>query len=158
MDGQILPDASGETGRIQIASDFGSWQYYWGSCGMPFKEFLICLNIGYAANKFGEDKWFNLSNTIECLKQQIDEFTLYDTDADEHKKELLAELTLLTEETSTRGEFERLMWKSPKLLDMCDNIPPICTAISPAFRKFWETLWKAFVGELKNEADIEVKF
>ena len=29
----ITIDASGNKGRISIASDYGSWQNYWGACG-----------------------------------------------------------------------------------------------------------------------------
>ena len=57
----ITIDANGKAGRVQIASDYGSWENYWGACGSEFKEFLCGLDIDYAAGKFGESKWFDLS-------------------------------------------------------------------------------------------------
>lgn len=44
-----------ECGRIVIISDWGSWKYYWGACGCPFKVFLVELKDTphYAAQKLG---------------------------------------------------------------------------------------------------------
>jgi hypothetical protein len=50
----ITVHCNNNAGRIQIASDYGSWQNYWGHCACPFKEFLIKLSrdMDYAATKF----------------------------------------------------------------------------------------------------------
>lgn len=68
----ITLDVNGNAGRIQIASDYGSWEHYWGSCGCPFKEFLINLSkdIHYAAGKFGEGKWFDQEATMADMMGQ----------------------------------------------------------------------------------------
>jgi hypothetical protein len=146
----ITIDANGKTGRLQIASDYGSWQHYWGSCGTTFKEFLISLGIDYVAHKFGEGNWFDLDKTIASLKNQIDEYTQYDT-IDDLKNELLAELKILEEEVSCKDEFIHKMWDSPKLLEMSDQCPNLVTSISPQFKKFWDTLWQEFKRVLDAE-------
>jgi hypothetical protein len=59
-------------GCIQIASDYGRWQYYWGACGCPFKEFLTELNdMEYVASKFGAKNMDD--NTTPQFKRFWDE-------------------------------------------------------------------------------------
>ncbi len=48
----ITLDCGEKSGRIQIASDYGTWQNYWGCCGCSFKEFLTRLDVEYTAGKF----------------------------------------------------------------------------------------------------------
>ena len=146
----ITIDANEKAGRLQIASDYGSWQYYWGSCGLNFKDFLISLNIDYVANKFGEGNWFDLDKTISNLESNIKEFTQYDTIQD-LKNELLEELKNL-EESSGKDEFVHKMWNSPKIMDMADGTPNLETSISPQFQNFWKILWQVFKEELKAES------
>ena len=69
----ITIDANKETGRIQIASDYGSWQNYWGSCGKPFKLFLQSLDKYYVAGKFGASKWFDAVKTVAEYRAVIKE-------------------------------------------------------------------------------------
>lgn len=59
----IVLDSGDGCGRIQIASDFGDWQYYWGSCGCSFKKFLTEIDMGYFAGKVGESDWFDIDAT-----------------------------------------------------------------------------------------------
>lgn len=146
----ITVDANGKTGRLQIASDFGSWQYYWGACSSNFKDFLIGLNIDYVASKFGESKWFDLDKTILSLKNQINEYTKYDP-IDELKNELLSELKILEDETSCKEEFIQKMWDSPKIMQMSDQTPDLATSISPSFQNFWNTIWQEFKIVLEVE-------
>jgi hypothetical protein len=145
----ITIDANGNTGRLQIASDYGSWQYYWGACGLSFKDFLISLNLHYVADKFGEGNWFDLDKTISNLKSNINEFTQYDT-IDDLKNELLEELKNL-EESTGKDEFIHKMWDSPKIMDMADGTPDLATSISPQFQNFWNNIWQDFKEVLKAE-------
>ena len=51
----ITLDCASKSGRIQIASDYGSWQNFWSCCGCSFKEFLTRLDMQYTAGKFGAE-------------------------------------------------------------------------------------------------------
>jgi hypothetical protein len=53
---QILIEEGEKSGRITIVSEFGTWSNYWGSCNMPFLDFLTGLDIQYFATKVGERK------------------------------------------------------------------------------------------------------
>ena len=148
----ITIDSNGSTGRIQIASDYGDWQRYWGACGSSFKEFLTKLNIEYAADKFGADNYFDLDKTINSLKSQIEEFC--ESESADIKQELLNELKILEKESSCKEEFVHKMWDSPKLLEMTDNSPDLCMSITPLFKRFWDEMWPTFIQELKNEIQV----
>lgn len=67
----ITVDNRGTAGRLSIASDYGKWQYYWGSTGCGFKEFLTRLNEHYMAEKFGADGYFDFEATIASIKEGI---------------------------------------------------------------------------------------
>lgn len=141
-------DALDKSGRIQIASDYGDWQYYFGSCSINFKEFLINLNIDYLANKFGENKWFDLDKTIDNLNNRINEIDLL-----YNKIEIEYELNNL-KNSSCKEEFINTMWQCPKILKMEDYCPHLITDISPAFKNFWKNIWIPFINELKKELNI----
>ena len=144
----ISVDPGEKSGRIQIASDYGDWQYYWGSCGSQFKEFLIDLNIGYAACKFGEDKFFDLNSTIESLRNRIMDY------AGPEDKDALAGLLHELDElknSSCKEEFVHKIQNCDAIMEMENYSPDLCFTINPLFKIFWEGLWKVFVDELKNE-------
>jgi hypothetical protein len=142
----ITIDSIGTKGRIQIASDFGSYQNYWGACGCSFKEFLQRLNIEYAADKFGEDKWFDLDATIKLLRERIlDEFHHEDD-----KDEVLSELKEL-ESCSNKEEFCDQIRNCKNIWQMEDGMPSLCYAITPQFKRFWDEIWPVFIDHLKKE-------
>ena len=88
----ITIDENGTTGRISIASNWGSWQNYWDFCGRSFKEFLTKLNCEYdceyVANKFGVGRCFDLEKTINFYKNNIIEARRIDR-IDENKARTL---------------------------------------------------------------------
>ena len=67
----ISIDDNGSGGRLKISSDYGNWEYYWGACGTSLKEFIKNLDIGYAANKFGEGNYFLFDDTIKFYNFSI---------------------------------------------------------------------------------------
>lgn len=150
----ITIDSKGNTGRIQIASDFGSWQHYWGACGKPFKEFLITLDIQYFARKVGEGKWFDFHKTI----LQYKEYVLHERrkefiEADKARK-MFDEIKIIDE--NGEGGFMQVMYNDcPALMNEFDHCPDTRTDISPSFRKFWEMTWSVFIKMLKEEINIE---
>lgn len=143
----ITIDASGNKGRISIASDYGSWQNYWGACGESFKQFLQGLNIDYAANKFGADRWFDLDGTIKYLEERIQDYSTGDD-----KEGLLNELNDL-KDTSGKEEFIHVIQNCDSIMEMEDHMPDLNYSIEPSFKSFWNELWPELLREFKKESN-----
>lgn len=143
-------DQKGETGRVQISSDYGNWQCYWGACGMPFKKFLTTLEIDYVAHKFGEANWFDLDATIKDLRSHVKDYT----DDKELRTKIHEELNDL-EESSSEGEFVGKMWRCEHTMHMEDQCPHLSRSISPSFKNFWQKFWPTFIQLLKTEIEVE---
>jgi hypothetical protein len=142
----------GKQGRVQIASDFGAWQYFWGAAGPSFKQFLISLNIDYVASKFGADGWFDLDKTVAGFKEVINECGFSDDD----RAKALEEVKMLYDNSSCKEECVQLLVNDcPKIMEVYDGMPDIATNINPSFRRFWNELWPVFVNELKNESLVD---
>jgi len=148
----ITIDAKDNTGRIQIASDFGSWQNYWGACGSDFKTFLLGLDIHYAANKFGEGNYFDVDKTISLHKKQIIEARKSESISEEMARELFEKLDGLNE-ASTSDIFCHLWYEDNKLFNYFEH-PDLCRDISPMFQRFWDIIWKPFCDELRSEVQL----
>jgi len=142
----ITIDENGNAGRIQIASDYGDWQNYWGACSTPFKEFLAGLDIHYAASKFGASGWFDLYKTISNLKIRIKEYT-----TDEEEIAALENELHDLEDSTDKDEFVHKMWYSDKLLEMENSSPDLVMTNHPGFVNFWEKLWPIFIEQIKTE-------
>ena len=69
-------------GRISIASDFGSWNYYWGACGTPFKIFLAGCDQHYVAKNFGAASFFSAEATLKAYRQEVEQ--CYEKGSDEY--------------------------------------------------------------------------
>lgn len=148
----ITVDSNDNAGRIQIASDYGSWENYWGACGSSFKQFLIDLtkDIHYTANKFGEARWFDQEATMTGLKSAVEE-----CDEDEEFKELLREELKALDDCTEVNSFFHIAYESDNLYKLWDTGPDIQYGINPAFEAFWEKVWPFFVEELKKELSTE---
>lgn len=150
----ITIDHKDATGRIQIASDYGSWQNYWGSCGCSFKEFLIKLNndIHYTASKFGASDWFDLEKTKQSIYQEIvNSRKNRETTAGE-AREYIDELKEIY--ATDANCFMVSFMETECFAKVFDHDP--CSveceiSIHPHFRKFWEEAWAVFIEELKCE-------
>ncbi len=148
----ITVDENPKGGRIQIASDFGNWAYYWNSA--PFKDFLCGLGISLplrgkdAADKFGCDQHFDFVETIAFIRKAIREHgSEY-----EHKAKLAKEANTLENEGYHYEEFCRTFdLECPLLREMFEFCAPVQYCIAPGFRKFWQMVWPLFVAELKKE-------
>lgn len=153
----IVIDASGNAGRVQIASDYGSWEYYWGSCGCPFKQFLTQLGIDYVAGKFGEAKWLDLDATIKSYKGQVIEYRRDGSMSSSIARALFDEIKDLEEEyPNDESSFCVAMNNKEQLMKWFDYCPSPVHSISPQFRKFWEHVWPVFKTELLNEVSQEL--
>jgi len=143
-----IDDSGGKNaGRIQIASDYGQWQNYWGACGTPFKKFLGQLDIHYAAGKFGTGNHFDHDATIKNLENRVDE---YSEDYPELKSVLLEELDVLRD-AYNMNEFEAQMWNCDNILSMEGHQPDIIKCVEPGFRRFWEEIWPSFIEHSNTE-------
>lgn len=141
----ITIDEYEKAGRISIASDFGHWQHYWGSCGESFKQFLCGLDIHYTAGKFGADRWFDHDATMAGLKKAV-----ADHHFEDERDMMLEELEGLEncEEVNT---FVTLAYQADTLHNLWDTGPDIRYDINPSFRRFWTGIWPTFINELKSE-------
>lgn len=145
---EISINEGNNAGRVSISSDFGNWAYYWGACGCSFKEFLIGLDIHYAAGKFGEDRWFDLDKTLCVLEDRI---MGYEGDDQDYKSRLLKEFHELKEQSNTEAEFVYFIQNCETIMHMEDHLPDMVNDISPCFKSFWQRIWKPFVENLKIE-------
>lgn len=144
----IAIDDSDDKGRIQIASDYGNWSYYWSAFGDNFKQFLIDLNIEYVANKFGTDRHFDLIGSIKLLKDLIINEHSHDKKI---KKDLLTELRKFEVYCDGENDYINRCMNGEHIYKILDGVPDICIGISPSFKNFWENTWVIFVEKLKKE-------
>jgi hypothetical protein len=140
----ITIDAKDKTGRIQIASDFGDWQNYWGACGTDFKTFLASLDKYYAGDKFNADRWFDHAKTLAGFRSHLDDVPKTDrTTARKEIKEL--------EDYVHEEEFKAHLYDCDTLMRLFDNCPDIVRGLTPGFLRFWEMIWPVLLNEFKQE-------
>lgn len=149
----IIVDDQDKRGRIQIASDYGSWQNYWGDCGCSFKEFLTKIDIGYFAGKVGEQDWFDQEATHSKIKQDIIESRKDDNISAVDARELWDSVNDMFLDVANKEGYchyaydNNLLWKFYQ--EPCAF--PCITGSSPQFRQFWKEPWQAFIKRLKEE-------
>ena len=154
----ISIDEGEQCGRISIASDWGNWQYFWGACGCPFKEFLVHLkkDIHYTANKFGAANWFDLDKTIEQIKREILNYRRLHEITAEKARTLYVEIKEIESEcTNSIHHFYAVFHASETLSAWYDEIPTH-TGIEPSFKVFWEKAYLPFCDELQKELQKEL--
>jgi hypothetical protein len=146
-------DSLGNQGRIQIASAYGSWQFFWGACGKPFKKFLQGVDKYYVAGKFGSSKWFDAIKTVAEFKQvieaNINDGYLNTSDG----ADALEELDQLND-LSEREEFCRCLSDCDQIMRIYDHCPALIFGIDPQFEHFWTTVWPILLNEFKKEETI----
>lgn len=149
----IAIDAAGETGRISIASDFGDWSNYWGSCGMPFKDFLCMIDKWYAANKFGANTWFDQEKTIAGLKEEVDRQLSNEEITPDMAEEIRDELEVLSDFNS-KDAFAVQCFNTEHLHQLWDCGPDLITDIEPSFNHFWDKVWPVMIQTFKEEKEV----
>lgn len=147
----ITIDDLGTSGRVQIASDFGDWQYYWSSCGCPFKEFLTRLNMDYVADKFREDEHVSIKKTINAYKSAVLECRRFDGMSKARARDIWRDITALAESWWTPESFSVEIRDKEHLLEFYNWTPETCTDVSPLFKRFWNEIWVGFIDHLKAE-------
>lgn len=147
----IVLDSGDDKGRISISSDFGTWSYFWGACG-NFKKFLIKINKEYLADKFNEDRHFDLIGTIKEYKNQIIDYRRNEGLDGETARKMWDELDLM-HGMGSKHEFIDGMYQSENLCKLFDTGPDYIECISPRFQKFWDQIWPCFINELNKELE-----
>ena len=149
----IVLDHNGEKGRIQIASDYGSWQNYWGSCGCSFKEFLTRIDMWYFAGKVGENNWLDFEATKNKMYQDIKEARMCRQIDAEEAKEICMEAKHVFDSANSKSAYEHLIYNSEKIWKLYQDPSsiPVETGISPQFKRFFNEAWAAFIEEIKKE-------
>lgn len=157
-----------ESVNVMISSDYGEYNYYWGSCGMDPKQFLIKLNWHYCMKK---------------LMQGTD--NMYEPDWSERKKSFKELVIALRKEYRVEKELIRKQWdRMIEIFDDCgnsidlyytkvineelfwqDEYPlfydvdsiPEDRKLQPQVMRFWNDLWTPFIMHLKEETVIKNK-
>lgn len=153
----ITIDSKGETGRIQIASDYGSWQHYWGACGMPFKKFLKKIGIHYFAGKVREYEFFDHQRTLRTYRERVLDDRRRDSISPEKAREIYDEIELLEDCESKDGFIFEMMNRCDEIMRYYDGQPDLCHKISPQFEAFYTTIWPLLMNEFEKEFDYEQK-
>lgn len=153
----ITVDGKDRQVRIQIASDYGDFQYYWGACGPNYKDFLQKIGIDYAASKFGESRWFDHDKTIAGWKHQILESRRNGTLEESEARGIYDEIKELESDYwhDERAFVDSAMSKKKmvKFFDY-DGLCSVVHDITPQFKKFWATAWQVFLNELTKEKEL----
>lgn len=146
----ITIDAGEKGGRIMIASDFGTWQNYWSSPGDSFKQFLMSLNMEYVADKFGADRHFDQAATLCGYRARILEIRKQEGLTAEHARKLFDQCKGL-EDYTHENEFCMELRGSHELMRFFDHCPDLSRDTTPGFKRFWKSVWPAFLDMLKEE-------
>jgi len=152
----ITIDAHGRGGRISIASDWGSWQNYWGAAGDDFKDFLGRISWDYAADKFEVARHVDVDETIKNWKQQLLEHRREGSIESEDARNVYDELVEL--EGIPQAQFiyavkdgsyiESYMYKY-------HDCPDVSYMHDPAFKAFWDAIWPVMLAEFAREKRLQ---
>ena len=141
------------SGRIQIASDWGAWQYYWSSCGSSFKQFLTKLGIDYVADKFNQDRYFDFEATIKRFRRDVIVSRRYDGKSKEEARELWENIDALEE--SKVSDFYWQVQGFANLWNINGGDIDVDYDIDPMFKAFWKKAWLPFIEIIKEEIAAE---
>ncbi len=148
----ITIDANGEKGRIQIASDYGSYQHFWSSCGCGFKQFLTQLNLDYVADKFRADDYFDAKKTVRNYKETLIEARKFGDMEKSRARIIFDEIKSLEEFYSKDSFIAQINYECPHILAYYDNTPELCESVHPRFIRFWNDCWLPLMEVFKQEA------
>ena len=150
----ITIDANGRTGRISIASDYGSWSNYWGACGKGFKSFLASINEGYVAEKFGAEPRIDVEASAKSWRNRILESRREEHITDEEARDAWDEIEGLAMYGHSQVEAELL--QSNHLIEFLREWADYdwfeyepC----PRFARFWKEIWPVLLAEFARETE-----
>lgn len=136
--------------RIQIASDFGSWQYYWGTPSEDKVKFLAGLDKYYMAGKFGCDKVEDLEKTVLFYKKQVIDFRREEILDAEKARAIWKDIQTLESEAPPLTMASFIYYNLNNLTSFFIDGLDVVTVIDPGFQRFYEIVWPVFIGQLKE--------
>jgi len=157
-----LTDLWENAGMLSIVSDYGSWNYLWGSMGSDIRNFLSHTGVGYLMDKLTYDKrsdaeYFNERKTLHEIKRKIIDYRADDTISKELAREAWDEAVDLFDERTfdTPNEYATVvmetcnaLWKVFDFEDM-----PLVKEYSPSIKAFFEHVWPIFIEEIKGKLE-----
>lgn len=149
----------GSGGALTIRSDYGSWDYYWGSCGRTLKEFICGIGVDYLMNKLGSRSEFDYDRWKGAAQEQI-KYALQEKNIDDEKHDgLMQELERLGREgfQSEDSLYVYLRETNSELFSFFgDNESfPNGKDYPTGLKLFVENIWKPFIQELKKEVEAD---
>jgi len=157
--GDIALNCGEKSVHVMIDSDFGSWSYYWSSCGMSPKEFLCKINFDYCMKKLTGSKHY-----INDPEQYPNEVRGRITQAQEAgwltETEVKQALDEMLEPEYSEGDLYFHYLYNHELFDKVFGdyeCLPSAKKISPRCQDFWDHVWIPFIEQLKTELKIAVK-
>lgn len=159
---KINLDISGNTVNVMISSDYGSFNYYWCSCGENPKKFLTTISMDYAMGKLmggyqnmNEPDW---ESRIKEIKNMVLEYRkerslnkdkareIYDyikNDLNLKMYEFSCDENMYFKELTENRIFDDLFYDFDAI--------PTHTKLKHIVNEFWEDIWIPFTNFLKEE-------
>ncbi len=145
--------ASGESGRIQIASDFGDWQNFWSHCGMSFKKFLLKVDMDYVARKFGAKNYFDADFNIDQLKKEVINMRRNENLSATAARDIWDEIKsdLVDECSNNADHYINIIHQTEHIVHLYYDGYDVHKTYDPGFLQFWQKIWPVFLSELEKE-------
>jgi hypothetical protein len=144
----------GTAGRLSIHSDFGDWNYYWNSCGKPFKQFLTGLNDDYLMSKLGKREVFIVD--YDTMRKDVIDSRRKEYITKEEARTCYHVIDYLERNSYTDSQWHYILSCHCDLLydkiygNQYDELP-ISYDFSEHLKSFIKEVWPIFVNTLKEE-------
>ena len=145
--------------EINIKSDYGDYQYTWGSMGSDYVDFLSNVDYSYFMGKMRSNRGggyrFSSERSEKLIREKIKRYRREGNITAPKAREFWDALEYVEFNSKegffytlmeTRELFEELYGSDPIAIDTADEYDPQC-------RGFWENIWPIFLDILKNEKD-----
>lgn len=140
------------SGLLSIHSDYGKWSYWWGSPGMPFKEFLLSCDRSYLLGKLGTEV-LDIDRVQESLRKKLKK-ALEDGEIEQYDHDDIDEwIESMDEDDYKAIPYQELLFDRVLGNDYCDI--PSHMMVEPGLAAFYERIWPLFAAELRREVDTE---
>lgn len=157
---KINIDCGEQSVNVMISSDYGEYNYFWGSTGSNPKQFLTDIDMYYGMNKLMHGNKNMYLPDWEERKKSFKEMIIEERkDGNISKNEARNSWTEMMDifdecQHSEDIYFEKV-WNSDVLESVIfdtDSIPSN-TKLNPRVNEFWKKIWIPFTNELKTELD-----
>lgn len=153
-------NTNGDGGALLIRSDYGSWDYYWGSCGCTLKQFLCKIDNEYFIRKlmhgkpdeFDYDRWKD--DAKSKLKYELDEEVI-----DKEKYDEICEAIEELDEHGFRSQDALYVYLRENDSIITRHFSdseyfPTGEDTPVALTMFIEKIWTPFIKKLKKEISV----